>query len=257
MMVTAAVLAGCGSGKEAANTSPAASAEAQASAPEASVAAAVVKTGMLSPIGKEVSQGNIEIKDGKLMLTNFKTSEGPDLHIYLAKEQDIATGKSLGKIDLKQSEQTFDLAGADPEEYDSVVIYCNKAHVAFGAANLSDGNSADGGTTTSETADTTDTTVAMVKTGMLSPIGKEVSQGNIEIKDGKLMLTNFKTSEGPDLHIYLAKGQDIATGKSLGKIDLKQSEQTFDLAGADPGEYDSVVIYCNKAHVAFGAADLK
>ncbi|MDN4602962.1 hypothetical protein P5G61_17120 [Paenibacillus sp. F6_3S_P_1C] len=46
----------------------------------------------------------------------------------------------------------------------------------------------------------------------------------MEIKDGKIMLSDFKTSKGPDLHIYLTKGKDVTMGKILGKIDLEQSE---------------------------------
>ncbi|OBZ19447.1 hypothetical protein A8L34_08080 [Bacillus sp. FJAT-27264] len=212
----------------------------------ATSSAMVTKTGMLSGSNKQISEGNVEIKDGKVMLTNFKTSKGPDLHIYLTKGKDVQTGKSLGKIDLEKSEQTFDLAGADLNDYDSIIIYCDKAHVTFGTTDLTD-----------TPMDKPATSSAMVtKTGMLSGSNKQISEGNVEIKDGKVMLTNFKTSKGPDLHIYLTKGKDVQTGKSLGKIDLEKSEQTFDLAGANLSDYDSVVIYCDKAHVIFGAADI-
>ncbi|MFF2910803.1 DM13 domain-containing protein [Paenibacillus sp. NPDC057934] len=209
-------------------------------------AAMMVKYGMLSGSNKQISEGNVEIKDGKVMLTNFKTSKGPDLHIYLTKGKDVQMGKSLGKIDLEKSEQAFDLAGANLNDYDSVIIYCDKAHVTFGTADLTD-----------TPMDKPATPSAMVtKTGMLSGSNKQISEGNVEIKDGKVMLTNFKTSKGPDLHIYLTKGKDVQMGKSLGKIDLEKSEQTFDLAGANLNDYDSVVIYCDKAHVVFGTADL-
>jgi hypothetical protein len=96
----------------------------------------------------------------------------------------------------------------------------------------------------------------MAKVGVLTGTGNEKSEGNVEIKDGKVMLTHFKTAKGPDLHIYLTKGKDVQTGKKLGKIDLDKSEQTFDLAGANLSDYDSVIIYCDKAHVTFGAADI-
>ncbi|MEK8128255.1 hypothetical protein WMW72_10105 [Paenibacillus filicis] len=57
----------------------------------------------------------------------------------------------------------------------------------------------------------------MAKVGVLTGSGNEKSEGNVEIKDGKVMLTNFKTAKGPDLHIYLTKGKDVQTGKKLGK----------------------------------------
>ena len=31
------------------------------------------------------------IKDGKLMLSDFKSSKGPDLHVYLTKDGDVKT----------------------------------------------------------------------------------------------------------------------------------------------------------------------
>ncbi|GGL47880.1 hypothetical protein GCM10007968_10020 [Sporolactobacillus putidus] len=85
--------------------------------------------------GKMVS-GMVKISDGKLMLSSFKTDEGPDLYVYFTKDGDVATGKSIAKIDLKNPEQTFSLNGVNPKDYNTVVIYCNKAHVKFGEANL-------------------------------------------------------------------------------------------------------------------------
>lgn len=89
--------------------------------------------------------------------------------------------------------------------------------------------------------------------GELKAIG---SEGSIQIKDGKLVLTNFKTSTGSDLHIYLTKGRDVATGKNLGKVNLEKAEQIFDLAGTTLKNYDSVLIYCNKTRAALGEAKL-
>ncbi|PEF61868.1 DM13 domain-containing protein [Bacillus cereus] len=86
--------------------------------------------------------------------------------------------------------------------------------------------------------------------------GGKVS-GMAAIKDGKLMLTNFKTEEGPDLHVYLTKNGDVASGKKIDKIDLKNTEQTFSVSGITTTDYDTVVIYCDKAHETFGAAKLK
>ncbi|BFH12484.1 DM13 domain-containing protein [Paenibacillus melissococcoides] len=207
----------------------------------------MVKYGILTGTGNEKSEGNVEIKDGKVMLTNFKTAKGPDLHIYLTKGKDVQTGKKLGKIDVDKSEQTFDLAGANLDDYDSVIVYCDKAHVTFGAADLTD-NKMDNMPVSSAMGE---------KEGILTGNGNEKSEGNVQIKDGKVMLTNFKTAKGPDLHIYLTKGKDVQTGKKLGKIDVDKSEQTFDLGDANLSDYDSVIIYCDKAHVTFGAADLK
>lgn len=85
---------------------------------------------------EKMVSGMAKISDGKLMLTDFKTDEGPDLHVYLTKDGDIESGKSIAKIDLKKMEQTFSLDGVDSSMYNTVVIYCEKAHVAFGEAKL-------------------------------------------------------------------------------------------------------------------------
>ncbi|WP_042229082.1 DM13 domain-containing protein [Paenibacillus popilliae] len=256
LAISAAALAGCG----AANTTTTGSTNAtQTSMPKSEspdkvtaivdegtkqqTSTMMVKYGILTGTGNEKSEGNVEIKDGKVMLTNFKTAKGPDLHIYLTKGKDVQTGKKLGKIDVDKSEQTFDLAGVNLDDYDSVIVYCDTAQVTFGAADLSDKQMDDKAVSSAMNA----------KKGVLTG---EKSEGDVEIKDGKVMLTNFKTAKGPDLHIYLTKGKDVQTGKKLGKIDVDKSEQTFDLNGANLSEYDSVVIYCDKAQVIFGAADI-
>ncbi|MED1203496.1 DM13 domain-containing protein [Heyndrickxia acidicola] len=185
--------------------------------------------------GKMVS-GMVKVSDDKLMLTHFKTSEGPDLHVYLTKDGDVTTGISISKIDLKNPEQTFSLNGVNPKEYNTVVIYCNKAHVAFGAAKLMD--------------------VSMDVSGQFKGDNQKNVSGTATVTNTTLKLSNFKTSEGPDLHVYLTKDGDATTGKSISKIDLKNPEQTFSLNGVNPKEYNTVIIYCNKAHVVFGEAKL-
>lgn len=185
--------------------------------------------------GKMVS-GMAKISDGKLMLTGFKTDKGPDLHVYLTKDGDIESGKSIAKIDLKKMEQSFSLDGIDTEMYNTVVIYCNKAHVTFGEAKLED--------------------AGMSMSGMFKGDNQKMVSGRATVNDMMLTLSNFKTDEGPDLHVYLTKDGDIKTGKSIAKIDFKKMEQSFSLSGVDTKMYNTVVIYCDKAHVKFGEAKL-
>lgn len=83
---------------------------------------------------KHIVSGKVIFKDNKLMLKNFKTDKGPDLHVYLSKDEKIENAKELAEIDLKKSEQTFDLMGINSKDYKSVLIYCNKAHELFGIA---------------------------------------------------------------------------------------------------------------------------
>ncbi|MGE8205971.1 DM13 domain-containing protein [Heyndrickxia sp. NPDC080065] len=93
-------------------------------------------TGMFMGENGKMVSGTATISNGKLMLSNFKTEKGPDLHVYLTKDGDIASGKSIAKIDLENTDQTFSLNGIDTTGYNKIVIYCNKAHVIFGSAKL-------------------------------------------------------------------------------------------------------------------------
>ena len=85
----------------------------------------------------------------------------------------------------------------------------------------------------------------------------ETVEGKAEIKNGKLMLTNYKSSKGPDLYVYLTKNGDIKNGKEIAMVDYDKEKQTFDLKNVDLSKYDEVTIYCKKAHVIFGGAKLK
>jgi hypothetical protein len=87
--------------------------------------------------------------------------------------------------------------------------------------------------------------------------------------DGKrdLRLTEFTTSNGPDVHVVLAQSsdnslkQDFVKGQldsvELGLLKANQGDQNYDLPdSADLGKYDSVVIYCKRFHAVFGVARL-
>lgn len=189
--------------------------------------------------GAHKVSGTATIKGSKLMLTDFVTDEGPDLHVYLVKGDDVKDGVEVSKIDLKEKTQTFDVSDKDLTKYNTVMIYCEKAHEVFGKGALSD-----------EMAD-----MAMM-TGNFAGAGQHNVSGTATIDGDDLKLMNFKTDEGPDLHVYLTKDGDIKSGKEISKIDLKAAEQNFSLAGVDTADYNTVVIYCEKAHEVFGQASL-
>jgi len=87
--------------------------------------------------------------DGKqyLRLTDFTTSNGPDVHVLLARvenkalEQEIVKGGlesvELGALKGNQGDQNYDLpVTADLNQYPAVVIYCGRFHAIFGVAKL-------------------------------------------------------------------------------------------------------------------------
>ena len=90
-----------------------------------------------------------------------------------------------------------------------------------------------------------------------------------QAQDGKrdLRLTDFMTSNGPDVHVVLAQSgdeglkQDIVKGQlnsvEVGPLKANEGDQNYDLPdSADLGRYDAVVIYCERFHAVFGVAKL-
>ena len=80
-----------------------------------------------------------------------------------------------------------------------------------------------------------------------------------------LRLTNFKTSNGPDVHVYLVAATDAkddATVKNAGFIDLGSmkgnvGDQNYDVsATADLGKYQAVTIWCARFNVNVGTAPM-
>lgn len=87
------------------------------------------------------------------------------------------------------------------------------------------------------------------------------------LADGKqtLRLSEFETSNGPDVHVYLTaaeveKGSDAI--KSAGFIDLgsmkgNKGDQNYDIpADVDLSKYKNVTIWCARFGVNFGLAPL-
>ena len=87
------------------------------------------------------------------------------------------------------------------------------------------------------------------------------------LPDGKrvLRLTEFATSNGPDVHVYLVAAgdvQDDATVKRAGFVDLGSikgnvGDQNYDVpADLDLSKYRAATIWCRRFGVNFGTAPL-
>jgi hypothetical protein len=85
--------------------------------------------------------------------------------------------------------------------------------------------------------------------------------------DGKktLRLTNFATSNGPDVHVYLvaatdAKDNDTVTKAGfvdIGSLKGNIGDQNYELpANTDLAKYRAVTIWCKRFSVNFGTAPL-
>jgi hypothetical protein len=88
-----------------------------------------------------------------------------------------------------------------------------------------------------------------------------------QLADGKktLRLTNFETSNGPDVHVYLVAAADVKdndTVKNAGFVDLGSlkgniGDQNYDVpAHVDLAKYRAATIWCARFNVNFGTAPL-
>jgi len=90
-----------------------------------------------------------EEADGKLVLrlTNFKTSNGPDVHVILIAEKDAEDDANflksntarveLGKLKGNEGDQNYEIpTGTDLSKFQTVSIYCERFNANFGAAPL-------------------------------------------------------------------------------------------------------------------------
>ncbi len=88
--------------------------------------------------------------------------------------------------------------------------------------------------------------------------------------DGKLLLrlTDFKTSNGPDVHVILVAATDADDNANflksdtqrveLGNLKGNEGDQNYEIpAGTDLGKFRTVSIYCERFNANFGAAPLE
>src|SRR5467141_5398632 len=88
--------------------------------------------------------------------------------------------------------------------------------------------------------------------------------------DGKLILrlTNFKTSNGPDVHVILVATKDAMDDANflkdntekveLGTLKGNEGDQNYEIpAGTDLTKFRAVSIYCERFNANFGAAPLE
>jgi hypothetical protein len=88
--------------------------------------------------------------------------------------------------------------------------------------------------------------------------------------DGKLVLrlTNFKTSNGPDVHVVLIAAKDAEDNANflksdtarveLGKLKGNEGDQNYRIPkGTDLAKFETVSIYCERFNANFGAAPLQ
>ena len=82
----------------------------------------------------------IPLEDGSnvLRLEDFRSTNGPDLYVYLSVDDRASEFLDLGTLKANQGNQNYDIPeDADLNEYNRVLIWCKAFDVLFGSAELS------------------------------------------------------------------------------------------------------------------------
>jgi hypothetical protein len=81
----------------------------------------------------------------------------------------------------------------------------------------------------------------------------------IDLTDGRtfLRLENLKTTNGPDLYVYLSTGKDASEIVDLGRLKGNIGNQNYEIpARTDLSKFNTVLIWCKAFSTLFGSAQL-
>jgi hypothetical protein len=97
-----------------------------------------MRTGELKGTDAEhPASGRVIVADGKIKLEAVSITEAPDARVILAKNFDEPSGVRCGSLEGFTGSHEYDIgADVNVEEYDSVVIWCDKFSVPIGLAEL-------------------------------------------------------------------------------------------------------------------------
>jgi len=82
----------------------------------------------------------IPLEDGGnvLRLENFESTNGPDLFVYLATDENASEFVNLGELKASKGNQNYEIPeNTDLGKYNKVLIWCKAFGVLFGSAELS------------------------------------------------------------------------------------------------------------------------
>lgn len=208
-----------------------------------------------------------QLADGRRILrfTNFETSNGPDVHVYLIAANDASDSETvkkagfleLGSLKGNIGDQNYDLpADADLAKYRAVTIWCKRFSVNFGTAPLNSSAAAPG-------------IGQVLASGDFHDVAhKGVGQATIyQLGGGQRVLrfTNFETSNGPDVRVYLIATKDASDSETVrrsgfvevGALKGNIGDQNYEISSdLDLNKYRAVTIWCKRFGVNFATAPL-
>jgi hypothetical protein len=110
----------------------------------------------------------------------------------------------------------------------------------------------------------TEPTTSIVSSGSFVGVGDGVHNAEgtaivISLDDGSkiLRLEDFKSTNGPDLYVYLATDSKATDYVSLGPLKANIGNQNYQIPeGTDLSKYNTALIWCKQFSVLFGHASL-
>jgi hypothetical protein len=215
-----------------------------------------------------------QLPEGKrvLRLTEFETSNGPDVLVYLVAANDASDSETvkkagfltLGPLKGNIGDQNYDLPeDVDLRKYRAVTIWCRRFAVNFGTAPL-ELNPATQAMMTGAVA-----APNKLIAGYFHSVAHETSglATIYQLPDGSrvLRLSDFKTSNGPEVQVYLVAADDAADSEtvkkagfvSLGPLKGNVGDQNYVVPqDVDLSRYRAATIWCHRFAVNFGTAPL-
>ena len=146
-----------------------------------------------------------------------------------------------------------------------IVLNCLSASLIFSCMPMNNMPMPNKPSTTDSSMKTDPKDLMVLKMGNFQNAVHKVSGGAKLIKNGEkhqVMLVDFKTDSGPDLHVYLVKNDMGDASKddsflNLGKLASNSGTMNIDIpAGTNLDDYKSVSIWCKAFNVNFGSAKI-
>ena len=185
------------------------------------------------------------------------------MHVYLVAANDASdTVKKAGFVDIgslkgNRGDQNYDLsADIDLAKYRAATVWCRRFGVNFATAPLAGAASASA-------------EPAPLASGRFHGVAHNAtgSATIYQLADGNRLLrfSDFETSNGPELHVYLVAAADATDSdmvKNAGFIDLgalkgNRGDQNYQVAAnVDLAKYRAATVWCRRFGVNFATAPL-
>ena len=95
------------------------------------------RVGMLTGAGGHNAEGSVNLEGHTLILSDLTVDKVPDGRVYLTTDADFTSGVELGRLTQFSGSVNYSIPdGVNPDDYNSVLIWCKKFSVEIGHANL-------------------------------------------------------------------------------------------------------------------------